>query len=419
MKLISKFQNGGLYSGQSGFYRNDKPDDAVLNFFSDVKNKIQQSLSNINIAGPSKGGAQLRSRNPQYFNKPEIKSTKPIKSTTNTSNQQTNKQTVYKSKYDKKDDSFEGGSKKEVTVTAPRVKPKTQITTPTKQDTIVNNKEEVKTAPKQTYLKPKGEVNSKVAEWQKKLKNEGFDVGKIDGKWGKKTEAAYQDYIKNKERLEKVGFPEDNVPFVEARQGFPTPESAYLKKGGKMEFIYLKKGGKINGKVNPNDGDENAIPTKEEGGTDMNPKFIKKLKPKQTTKPSPIYKPKAKTEKVEEKKKGGKMRKKCSCGCAMKISKNEKGGLIESCACGCSIKKHEKGGKVTPLKNDATKVNYSKIKKPRLDPMESEYSLLEKGIFTTMSTIEDGYNFIKRQRQKSKDYQEDLISKHKLRENKK
>ena len=44
MKLISKFQNGGLYSGQSGFYRNDKPDDAVLNFFSDVKNKIQQSF---------------------------------------------------------------------------------------------------------------------------------------------------------------------------------------------------------------------------------------------------------------------------------------------------------------------------------------------------------------------------------------
>ena len=172
MKLISKFKNGGLYSGQSGFYRNDKPDDAVLNFFSDVKNKIQQSLSNINIAGPSKGGAQLKSRNPQYFNKPEIKSTKPIKSiTNNTSKQQTNKQTVYKSKYDKKDDSFEGGSKKEVTVTAPRVKPKTQVTTPTKQDTTVNNqkttakfKEEVKTTPKQTYLKPKGEVNSKVAQ---------------------------------------------------------------------------------------------------------------------------------------------------------------------------------------------------------------------------------------------------------------
>jgi hypothetical protein len=105
-----------------------------------------------------------------------------------------------------------------------------------------------------------------------------------------------------------------------------------------MEFIYLKKGGKINGKPNPNDGDENAIPTKEEGGVDMNPNF-KKLKPKQTTKPTPIYKPKAKTEKVGEKKKGGKMRKKCSCGCAMKISKNAKGGLIESCACGCRTKK--------------------------------------------------------------------------------
>ena len=195
-----------------------------------------------------------------------------------------------------------------------------------------------KLQPKNT-TKSKGVVNQKVVEWQKKLKAEGFDVGAIDGKWGKKTEAAYQAYIKNKERLEKVGLPEDNAPFIEARQGFPTPESAYYKQGGKIEFKYLKKGGKINGKVNPNDGDENAIPTKEEGGTDINPRFTKKLKPKQTTKPSPIYKPKVKTEKVEEKKKGGKMRKRCSCGCAMKISKNAKGGLIEACACGCKTKK--------------------------------------------------------------------------------
>jgi len=35
--------------------------------------------------------------------------------------------------------------------------------------------------------------------------------------------------------------------------------------------------------------------------------------------------------------------KKCSCGCAMKISKNAKGGLIESCACGCNMKKIAKG----------------------------------------------------------------------------
>ena len=102
-----------------------------------------------------------------------------------------------------------------------------------------------------------------------------------------------------------------------------------------MEFIYLKKGGKVNGKTIPNNNDENVIPTKEEGGVDMNPNF-KKLKSKQTTKPTPIYKPKPK---VETNKNGGKMGKKCSCGCAMKISKNAKGGLIEACACGCKTKK--------------------------------------------------------------------------------
>ena len=142
-------------------------------------------------------------------------------------------------------------------------------------------------------------------------------------------------YLKNKERLEKVGLPEDNAPFIEARQGFPTLKSAYYKQGGEMEFKYLKKGGKVNGKTIPNNNDENVIPTKEEGGVDMNPNF-KKIKPKQTTKPAPIYKPKPK---VETKEKGGKMGKKCSCGCAMKISKNAKGGLIEACACGCKTKK--------------------------------------------------------------------------------
>ena len=191
-----------------------------------------------------------------------------------------------------------------------------------------------KLQPKDTK-KSEGVVNQKVVEWQKKLKAEGFDVGAIDGKWGKKTEAAYQAYLKNKERLEKVGLPEDNAPFIEARQGFPTQESAYYKQGGTIEFKYLKKGGKVNGKTIPNNNDENVIPTKEEGGVDMNPNF-KKIKPKQTTKPAPIYKPKPK---VETKEKGGKMGKKCSCGCAMKISKNAKGGLIEACACGCKTKK--------------------------------------------------------------------------------
>ena len=309
-------RNAAMNSGQSGFYT--KPNsNAILDFFSNIADKI-------NISDESGYSKQLKARNPRYFTqgkKQEVK-LRP---------------------------------KKEVTVTAPELKPKTQISVPTKQEskpqtptkstTTVKPKETLEglesgniTKSKQTYLKPKGEVNQKVVDWQNKLKAEGFDLGKVDGIWGKKTEAAYQAYLKNKERLEKVGLPEDNAPFIEARQGFPTPESAYLKKGGKMEFIYLKKGGKINGKPNPNDGDENAIPTKEEGGVDMNPNF-KKLKPKQTTKPTPIYKPKAKTEKVGEKKKGGKIGKKCSCGCAMKISKNAKGGLIESCACGCRTKK--------------------------------------------------------------------------------
>jgi len=31
-------------------------------------------------------------------------------------------------------------------------------------------------------------------------------------------------------------------------------------------------------------------------------------------------------------------KKKCACGCAMKLAKNAKGGLVESCACGCKKK---------------------------------------------------------------------------------
>ena len=339
-------RNAAMNSGQSGFYT--KPNsNAILDFFSNIADKI-------NISDESGYSKQLKARNPRYFTqgkKQEVK-LRP---------------------------------KKEVTVTAPVLKPKTQIsvptkqevkpTTPTKQVTTVNNqkttvkpKEEIKTAPKQTstnketYLpkKPKGEVNMRVKLFQKMLQDEGFNI-KNDGMWGPKTQEAFDKLQANKanytiamekfnqmeealqlKRIEPTIKPvqlnskpmsrlsQDSVPFVE--------ESVYLKKGGKMEFIYLKKGGKINGKPNPNDGDENAIPTKEEGGVDMNPNF-KKLKPKQTTKPTPIYKPKAKTEKVVEKKKGGKMRKKCSCGCAMKISKNAKGGLIESCACGCRTKK--------------------------------------------------------------------------------
>lgn len=170
-------------------------------------------------------------------------------------------------------------------------------------------------------LKPRGEVNQKVIDWQNKLKSEGFDLGKVDGIWGKKTEAAYQAYLKNKKRLERVGNPNDNAPFIEARQGFPTPESAYVNQNSqqnndsksllqqlnenriteamKTPHSYLQKGGKVNGKTAPNDNDENVIPTKNEGGTDMNPKFWKKDKPKlqpkkENKKVEPIYKPKVK-----------------------------------------------------------------------------------------------------------------------------
>lgn len=110
-----------------------------------------------------------------------------------------------------------------------------------------------------------------------------------------------------------------------------------------MEFIFLQKGGKI--------------------ATDSNDKTkdSKKLTPP-VKKQEPIYKPKP-----EVKEKGGAMKKKskkCSCGCAMKISKNAKGGLIESCACGCNMKKHEKGGKVTT--NDSIQAHN------RLNASESE-----------------------------------------------
>ena len=339
----------GLYTGQSGFYR--KPEKQ--------KSKLPKGVKSKDVADPS------------YFEKVakdwELSYPNPIRMI----------EDLFMPPNKKTQEYFDSKKNSNVTPKQTYLKPKNQVTTSTKPTTTVNNqktttvnnqkdnqkptvnsKSEAKS--KQTYLKPKGEVNMKVKLFQRMLQDEGFNI-KDDGMWGPKTQEAFEKLQANKanyaiamekfnqmeadlqpKRIEPTIKPvqlnskpmsrlsQDNIPFVE--------ESAYLKKGGKMEFIYLKKGGKINGKPNPNDGDENAIPTKEEGGVDMNPNF-KKLKPKQTTKPTPIYKPKAKTEKVVEKKKGGKMRKKCSCGCAMKISKNAKGGLIESCACGCRTKK--------------------------------------------------------------------------------
>jgi len=101
---------------------------------------------------------------------------------------------------------------------------------------------------KKNYLSSKGEkapVNTKVQEWQKKLKAEGFNVGTIDGKWGKKTEAAYNAYMQNRETLKARGSVDDHVSFIEARQGFsrPTTESSQIT--GTAAQAFYKKGGNI------------------------------------------------------------------------------------------------------------------------------------------------------------------------------
>jgi len=278
------------------------------------------------------------------------------------------KKTVTKLPYDKKTDTFDGGSKKELTVTAPKLKPKTQVntptkqevkptqktTTPTKQATTVNNqkatvkpKEEVKTAPKQTYLKPKGEVNQKVIDWQNKLKAEGFDLGKVDGIWGNKTEKAYQAYLTNKQTLEKVGLPEtnklsikDNAPFTQERAGFnPNSNTSYnkLKDFGtsrpNLDFMKM-----------PEEELDRVVANDPELFNQLYDKYIQSGQSAIASRNAMFYK------------KGGAMKKKskkCSCGCAMKISKNAKGGLIESCACGCGMKhvnKAQKGTEITERK---------------------------------------------------------------------
>ena len=64
--------------------------------------------------------------------------------------------------YDKKTDTFSGGSKKEVTVTAPRLKPKTQVT-PTKQEVkkpVVGSKENPKQLPEITVTPKKNYIHN-------------------------------------------------------------------------------------------------------------------------------------------------------------------------------------------------------------------------------------------------------------------
>ncbi len=283
----------GLYTGQSGFYRNPEK---------------QKSVKSKDAADPS------------YFEKVakdwELSYPNPIRMV----------EDLFMPPNKKTQEYFDSKKNSKVTPKQTYLKPKTQVTTSTKPTTTVNNqktteKSKSEAKSKQTYLKPKGEVNMKVKLFQKMLLDEGLDLGKAgaDGMWGPKTQAAFEKLQDNKANyaiaMEKFNQMEealqikriepkiqpvqvDSSPMSrlpEARQGFPTLENAYYKQGGKMEFKYLKKGGKVNGKTIPNNYDENVIPTKEEGGADMNPNF-KKIKPKQTTKPAP---------KVGTKEKGG------------------------------------------------------------------------------------------------------------------
>lgn len=213
----------------------------------------------------------------------------------------------------------------EITVTAKNK------TTPTKQTTTVNNqkttvkpKEEVKTASKQTYLKPKGEVNMKVKLFQQMLLDEGMDLGKegADGIWGKKTQEAFEKLQANKANyaiaMEKFKQLDEELQpkTIQTPQPFLPPRFAPASPA--------------------------TLPAFKQGGA-----FIRPSGDANLNKPQP--KPLLSTDKIKSKEKGGAMKKKgkkCSCGCAMKISKNAKGGLIESCACGCSMKKHQKGGTV-------------------------------------------------------------------------
>lgn len=43
-------------------------------------------------------------------------------------------------------------------------------------------------------------------------------------------------------------------------------------------------------------------------------------------------------------KKGGKMKRKCACGCNLVSFKDKGGKIVEKCACGCKTNKKEKGG---------------------------------------------------------------------------
>lgn len=131
--------------------------------------------------------------------------------------------------YSKKTDTFNGGVLPDVVAIAPRKTTIGSKTNPVKLPEVTVTAQD---------SKKKAISNPKVVEWQKKLKAEGFNVGPIDGIWGKDTEKAYKAYLKNKQNLEKVGLPQDNAPFIQSRAGFDPNASNYygtmLKKGGQV-----------------------------------------------------------------------------------------------------------------------------------------------------------------------------------------
>ena len=133
-----------------------------------------------------------------------------------------------------------------VTVPAKSAKSAKSATTATTAKAAVTTKVNTKAAP----------VRNAVTKWQEKLIAEGFDIGKTgaDGKWGKKTEAAYQAYLQNQAKIKKVGTVENDPGVnIESIKSIPSPivaptqinsALANIMSGLNLSNLY-KKGGLI------------------------------------------------------------------------------------------------------------------------------------------------------------------------------
>ena len=93
-----------------------------------------------------------------------------------------------------------------------------------------------------------GKTPEEVAAIQKELNNAGFNL-KVDGKWGKLTQAAYDAYkLKQMQDSTRVTTEDDyrngvafptKLPSISASNWRRTPETVWLKKGGKSG-IHIK-----------------------------------------------------------------------------------------------------------------------------------------------------------------------------------